>query len=115
MPRRCRLREWPEVKTKGDALWNLGKFPVDSLLDLLKLHFPRLALVPGLQGDEKESVVAGADETKQAEADNAGGLLHSWRFGQRILDFLGDCVGALKGGSIRQLKINIKVALVFVG
>src|SRR5467141_3716929 len=53
----------PEVPTPG-------KLPVDSLLHLLELFCPRLALVPGLQCDEKECVVAGADKTKQAKADD---------------------------------------------
>src|SRR4029077_13165685 len=49
------------------------------------------------------------------KADDAGGVLNSRRVGQHIFDFSGDRIGALKGSSVGQLKIDVEIALILVG
>src|SRR5205085_1136813 len=92
---------------KGDTFRNLRKPLVDPLLNLLKLLVARLAVVPRLQRDEEEAVIAGAHKAQQAKSDNAGRVLHSRSAGQGVFDLSRDRISALKGRSIRQLQIYV--------
>ncbi len=102
-------------KREGDAFGNFAEIAIDVLLDLLELFIAGFALVPRLQSDEEEGVVAGADEAEQAETDDAGGVLDARGVGENVFDFARDFIGALKRSGIRQLQVDVEVALVFIG
>src|SRR2546430_6940459 len=102
-------------KGKSDAFRNGGEFLIDALLDGLKLLIARLAVVPRLQGHEKEGVVTSAHEAKQTEANHASGVLNARRVGQGAFDFPGDFVGALQRGGAGELQIDVHITLGVVG
>src|SRR5262249_27761146 len=75
---------WREVK--GNSLGNLAQLTVQTRFDDLELLFAALSVVPWLQRDPEEGVVAGTRKTQQAEANDAGGVFHSRSLGQDALN-----------------------------
>src|SRR5579863_9043718 len=84
-------------------------------LDRLKLLVSGRALVPRLESDDKESVVAGANKTEQTEADDAGLVFHPRCVRQNVF-YLCPCLRcSLERRVIGQLQIHIDIALIFIG
>src|SRR6266403_61599 len=86
------LSYWREIK--GDSLRPLAQCLIQACFDLLVLFFSLLANIPIFQCDKEKGVITGSDEAQQANTDDAGGVLHTRRFGQDFLDLLRDLVGA---------------------
>ena len=99
---------------ESDAFRKLAKFPVETLLDCLKLFLPRLSVTPFLQGYEEERVVGGTDKTEETESNNGGGVFNAWSLSQNLFDFPRHLVRALQRRRVGELEIDVKVSLIFV-
>src|SRR3984957_12970026 len=84
-------------------------------LDGLKLFSSGRAFVPRLQCDYEESVVAGANETEQAEADDAGRIFHPRSACQNVFDLGRGLRCPLPRGAVGQMQVDICIALIFIG
>src|SRR6266436_7290043 len=80
----------------------------------LKLLVTRGPVLPLLQGHEKESVVTGAHQAQQTEADDGGDVLDARRVTDDILDLVRNLVGALQGCGVGKLEIGVEVALILI-
>src|ERR1700728_3747397 len=83
-------------------------------LDGLKLLGSGRALIPRLERDDKESVVAGANKTEQAEADDAGRVFYTRRIRQNVFDLGRSLRCRLQRSTVGQLQIDVRVALIFI-
>src|ERR1700722_1121669 len=92
----------------------MAEFLVQSRLDGLKLFAPGLALIPGFQRNEKESVVTGPDIAEQTETNYAGGVFDSGRVGKNLFYLCRRRAGAFLRSRIGKLHVHIHVALVFI-
>ena len=72
-------------ETKNGSDGQPAEFLVQSILDFLILFRSALAIAPGFQRDEEESVVGGVSEAEQVEADNVGGVLNARRICENLL------------------------------
>src|ERR1700733_8397910 len=83
-------------------------------LNLLKLLCPCFSFSPRFESDEEKSVVTGAHKAQQTEPDDAGGVLAARCISHDF--FHGSCrlIGTLQGRGVRELHVDISVALVFV-
>src|SRR4029077_6785020 len=102
-------------KAERKGGWQPAQGPVDASLDGLILLGTRLALVPGLEGDKEEGVVAGAYVAEQAEADDAGRVSDARHIGEDLLNLTRHGAGALQRSRIRKLHVDEGIALVFIG
>ena len=84
-------------------------------LDRLQLLGSRSALVPRLESHKKERVVSGSDEAEQAEANDAGGVPDAGSVGQDFLDIGRDGGGAFQRSAVRELQIDVDIALILIG
>src|ERR1700730_3991307 len=78
------------------------------------LFFSLRAVIPRFQCDKDKGVITGAYEAEQAEADDAGAVLHTGFVGQYLLDFPYGLVGPLEGGSVWKLDVKEEIALIFI-
>ena len=83
-------------ESESNSLGQFAQLAVEVRLDRLKLFSRLSALIPGLQGDGKERVVAGADKTQQTEADDAGGVSNAGSIGNDFFNVGSDGGGAFE-------------------
>src|SRR6202007_1065401 len=102
-------------KTEGRALRHLLKFLVQTCLDGLKLFAPALALIPGFQRYPEERVIGSSDIAEQTEIDDACRVLNSRSICENLFHLFCGCTCPLQRRRLRQLHVDIEVALVFVG
>src|SRR5580658_957772 len=84
-------------------------------LDGLELLSPGRALIPRLERDYEESVVAGANKTQQAETDDAGRIFHTGRAGENVFDLGRGLRCSLERSAVRQLHVHIQETLILIG
>ena len=73
------------------------------------------ALIPRLEADEVERVVARRHAGQKAEAGNRDEVCDAVSLQQRLIDFARDRVRALQRGGRRQLHVEQHVSIVLVG
>src|SRR5277367_1049578 len=83
-------------------------------LDRLKLLVACFAIVPGLEGDEKERVVTGSNEAEQTESHDAGRGLNSGCVSNDLIHLRGGLRGAFERSAIGELQVHVGVTLIFV-
>src|SRR5207245_4172342 len=94
--RSANTRNGRRGKVESNSFRKLTKFAIQTRFDDLKLLQPGLPIVPWLERDKEKSVVTGAREAEQTEANDAGRGLHSRCVRQDVFDPLGYVVCALE-------------------
>src|ERR1700721_4127233 len=84
-------------------------------LDGLELLCSGSALIPRLERDHEESVVAGANKTQQTETDDAGRIFHSRRAGENVFDLCRGLRCSLERSAVGQLHVHIQETLILIG
>src|SRR6202007_1233955 len=90
------------------------EFLIQTRLDRLILFDPAFTFIPGLQSDEKESVVTGPDGTEQAEADDTCGVLDTRSVRENCLHLSRRSACAFLRGRIGKLHVDVEVPLIFI-
>src|SRR4029077_8586278 len=102
-------------EAESGSLRKSAELLVQALLDFLKLFRSCFAATPGLQRNEKETIVSSPHKAEQAEANNTRGVFDAWRVGEDLLNLPRRCAGALQRSRIRKVHVDVHVALVFIG
>src|SRR5262249_7526146 len=96
------------------ALRKTRELPVQALANELILFLPLLAVLPLLQRDEEEGVVARPRQAEEAEPDDAGRRLHPGSLCQQLFDLARGGLSPLQRGGARKLQVQVEESLVFV-
>ena len=102
-----------ESETDGAA--QATELSRQARLDRLVLFFRSLAVLPVLEGDEKEGAVSVLHLAQHAVADDGGHVLDPRRGLDHFLGLAGDFTRALQRGGVRQLDAGEDVALILFG
>src|SRR4029077_15168495 len=98
----------------GDGRGQPAQFPIEVRLNGLKLFGACRALIPRLERDKKERVVTGAYKAEQTKTDDAGRVSNSRCICQNFFNVSRDGCRAFQRSSVRELEIDVGIALVFV-
>ncbi len=102
-------------EAESSPLRKLAKLLVQARLDLLILFRSGCAVTPGLESDEIEGVVTGADIAQQTEANHAAVVLNPRSLAQDFLNIPRCFCGPLLRSRVRKLHIDVDISLVFIG
>src|SRR5262249_28472603 len=83
--------------------------------DGLKLLAPLFTLIPRLQSNKEEGVITGPDQAEQTETNHAGRVLDPRGVCKDFLHLSRGFGCAFLRSSIRELHVDIEVALIFIG
>src|SRR5207245_9465668 len=101
-------------KCEPDAFAETGELFIYMRLDCLILFFRFRSFAPRFEPDKEKCAVGILGETQQAESNDGGGVLHTRRFAQKILDLTAGLLGAFERRRVGQLKLAKVVPLVFI-
>ena len=108
--RDCRRREG-EVDRSGDGRDLLVDGPQETEGILARLG----ALIPRLERDEVERAVGILNAGEEIEADDGGHVVDAGDLAHDLGHLLGNSVGPLLGGGIRELGKSVEVTVVLFG
>src|SRR6266404_2444285 len=102
-------------EAENSPLRQSAEFLIQSSFYFLILFRSALAIAPGFQRNEEETVVAGVGEAEQIEADNRCRVLNSRNVCENVLYLFPSLAGAFHRRGDGKLHADVEVALVFIG
>src|SRR5207247_1016252 len=100
-------------KCEPDAFAETGELFIYMRLDCLILFFRFRSFAPRFEPDKEKCAVGILGETQQAESNDAGGVLHTRRFAQKIFNLATDLVGPFERRRVGQWTLYKDIPLVF--
>src|SRR6266700_352435 len=101
-------------EAENSPLRQSAEFLIQSSFYFLILFRSALAIAPGFQRNEEETVVAGVGEAEQIEADNRCRVLNSRNVCENVLYLFPSLAGAFHRRRDRKLHADVEVALIFI-